>query len=322
MKKAIGAFLIGCLMNLGFPNGLAAQGKQTHTVQAGETLYGIARNYQIHISDLLKANPQIENNSIHPGDLIQIPSLKTKSAPITPSVEKQSKPFAGASGNIHPVIKNKQFSTIEHVVKEKETLYSISKQYGVSLDDLRAWNHLEDNNIKIGSILLIKSENTLNKNETTTKPEIVEIKKPVTSDPIPVIKEQEKEKIAPPLPTPVTKPVINNRVENTNQSYESIFIEDMKTGKEHRASRGTIAWIATDNANISDSYFALHKTAPVGTIIKITNLVNKRVAFVKVIGKLPETSENLNVMLRLSGGAKNALLLNGEKAYVEMEYYQ
>ena len=42
-----------------------------------------------------------------------------------------------------------------HIVQTKETLYSISKKYGVSLDQLKAWNKLDSLDLKIGQQLLI-----------------------------------------------------------------------------------------------------------------------------------------------------------------------
>ncbi|MFL5730210.1 MAG: LysM peptidoglycan-binding domain-containing protein, partial [Cytophagaceae bacterium] len=43
-----------------------------------------------------------------------------------------------------------------HMVKAGETLYSISKTYGVQADSIRKWNSLPDNNLKPGQELLVK----------------------------------------------------------------------------------------------------------------------------------------------------------------------
>jgi len=44
-----------------------------------------------------------------------------------------------------------------HIVQTKETLYSISKKYGVSMEQLRSWNKLDTMDVKIGQQLLIHS---------------------------------------------------------------------------------------------------------------------------------------------------------------------
>lgn len=43
-----------------------------------------------------------------------------------------------------------------HVVKPGETLYRISKRYGVSTDKLRKWNKLPDDIIEVGQKLIVK----------------------------------------------------------------------------------------------------------------------------------------------------------------------
>lgn len=43
-----------------------------------------------------------------------------------------------------------------HTVIYGDTVYNIAKRYGVNQNDLRAWNHLPDNNIRIGQVLQVK----------------------------------------------------------------------------------------------------------------------------------------------------------------------
>ena len=43
----------------------------------------------------------------------------------------------------------------EHTVSKGETLYRLSKQYGVGVDDLKAWNNLDDNTIHVGQKLIV-----------------------------------------------------------------------------------------------------------------------------------------------------------------------
>ncbi len=45
-----------------------------------------------------------------------------------------------------------------HVVKEGDTLYSISRKYAVSVDELKRWNYLYDNSIKVGQKLTVKTK--------------------------------------------------------------------------------------------------------------------------------------------------------------------
>ncbi|MCA9463204.1 MAG: LysM peptidoglycan-binding domain-containing protein [Nitrospira sp.] len=45
-----------------------------------------------------------------------------------------------------------------HTVEKGETLYRISKQYGVSVQDIKSWNNLPDNTIHVGQKLMISHQ--------------------------------------------------------------------------------------------------------------------------------------------------------------------
>lgn len=51
-----------------------------------------------------------------------------------------------------------------HVVQQGETLYSLSKLYGVTVDQLKAWNALTDNTIKIGQSIMVGKAGSEGKN--------------------------------------------------------------------------------------------------------------------------------------------------------------
>ena len=44
-----------------------------------------------------------------------------------------------------------------HTVAKGETLYRLSKEYGVTVDDLKAWNNLVDNTIHVGQQLIVSA---------------------------------------------------------------------------------------------------------------------------------------------------------------------
>jgi uncharacterized YkwD family protein/spore coat assembly protein SafA len=73
LRKFLICILTSLLLVLPF-NVLAQSG--THTVAAGDTMWKIAVRYQIGLSELLKANPQISNPAlIYAGQKINIPSI-------------------------------------------------------------------------------------------------------------------------------------------------------------------------------------------------------------------------------------------------------
>ena len=72
--------------------------------------------------------------------------------------------------------------------------------------------------------------------------------------------------------------------------------------------------------SITDKYLALHKTAPVGTIMQVKNAMNGLSVYVRVIGKLPDTGENNNILVRLSPRAVQKLGTSDAKFRVETNY--
>lgn len=117
-----------------------------HTVQAGETLYSIAKKYNIKV-DALQFLNAMNNNNIEIGQkLIINPNL--------PSADtKEPQPMPGY-----------------HIVRHGETLFAISKMYNITVDDLKALNTLTNNDIKIDQRLIIvpvkSNQNKTNSNQT------------------------------------------------------------------------------------------------------------------------------------------------------------
>ncbi|QLE02316.1 LysM peptidoglycan-binding domain-containing protein [Galbibacter sp. BG1] len=103
---------------------LQAQKFETHAVKQGETLESIARKYQVTPYAILKLNPEVKNG------------VKANTIVVIPLSEASSS-SSGAATVVDP---NQIERFKEHKVKRKETLYSISKEYNVSIDDLKRYN--------------------------------------------------------------------------------------------------------------------------------------------------------------------------------------
>lgn len=103
-----------------------------HKIVAGEDVYSIAKEYQTTPEEIFRLNPNAKNG-IKPGDKLVIPNV----------VEIPELPVEGI-----------EFK--KHKVKKKQTLYSLSKMYNVSIEDIEKHNDfLESNPLKKGDILKI-----------------------------------------------------------------------------------------------------------------------------------------------------------------------
>lgn len=113
-----------------------------HTIQAGETLYGLGVKYNVPATEISKANPGLSAQNFRIGQVIRIPQIKEEVAqPVETSVQKAVKPKCRDM----------------HKVKRKETIYSISREYGITQEELIAANPEIDGakKLKRGSFLCI-----------------------------------------------------------------------------------------------------------------------------------------------------------------------
>ncbi|WP_309613078.1 LysM peptidoglycan-binding domain-containing protein [Flavobacterium sp.] len=156
----------------------AKQEKYTkHTVAKGETINMIAQKYKVTPYDIYSLNPDSQNG-IQLNSVLLIPS----SASVVVIHSSQNKPQSNNSNS--------------HLVQPKETLYSISKQYGVTVDAIKAANgDLLSNGLKIGQNIKIPASGS-GQNVAVSKPaEAPKVVAPVVSKPVVV-------KVIPKVETP------------------------------------------------------------------------------------------------------------------------
>ncbi len=99
-----------------------------HQADEKETLFGISRRYQVAVNDIMQSNPQL-SEGIKIGQRVRIPYV-TKSA--VPS-----------GSTVHKVVPG-------------ETMFSISKKYGVTVSEILGWNNLQGADISVGQSLVMK----------------------------------------------------------------------------------------------------------------------------------------------------------------------
>ena len=104
-----------------------------YTVKAGDTLYSIAKKYNVTVAALAKANNITNYNLIRVGQVLTIPG-KTTPPPAT---------------------------SVNYTVKAGDTLYSIAKKYNVTVAALAKANNITNYNlIRVGQVLTIPGKTT------------------------------------------------------------------------------------------------------------------------------------------------------------------
>ncbi len=109
-----------------------------YVVQKGDNLGNIAKKNNVTVEEIKEWN-NLSNNSIQLGMSLQVAKNELN--------EKEELAVA-------PKMEN-----VEYIVKKGDNLGNIAKKYGSTVDDLKEWNNLSDNNISLGkSLIVAKSE--------------------------------------------------------------------------------------------------------------------------------------------------------------------
>ncbi|GAB2960243.1 hypothetical protein GCM10027048_29820 [Hymenobacter coalescens] len=128
-----------------------------HTVQKGETLYAVARRYGLRPADLIQWNNLPPSPALRLGQVLRVaaPAPGTVSAAPTSAspAAPASKPATAtpAKPTVAPTA-----GTIKHTVVAGETLYSISRKYGVTPKQVQDWNSKPDMSVRLGEVLTVQ----------------------------------------------------------------------------------------------------------------------------------------------------------------------
>ena len=305
-----------------------------HQVNEGETLFGISQRYKVSMDDLQKINQELDLKQLGIGDTLRIPLFPrlAQGKKARHRVEEGQTLFAiarkyGVGVNdlrawnalggqpiaigqelivyLDAPADNAAISAFDankyelHTVKEGETLYAIARSYGVEVGELRKRNQLNGEGIRFGQTLIIREKTLAG-----------------VSPVAPVV-----EVSAPPAP-PVRRARMSRSqaLEAERQRFEGIKEEEEKTLESiETASEMGFASVIEGGTN-TRKYLALHRSAPVGTVLRVRNEMNEMSVFVRVVGKLPDTGVNDKVNIRLTQAAYEKLGGINERFPVEISY--
>ncbi|MFY0627522.1 MAG: LysM peptidoglycan-binding domain-containing protein [Reichenbachiella sp.] len=300
-----------------------------HQVDPKETLYSISKRYGSSIDEIYKYNESIEDGLKMYDELI-IPYSKKKEKRITESKDKTSKnrihiveqsetlysisrlydmtvdsiksmnrltsESIGIGDTLNLVTKAKEVSNIPettsqknnkviHTVEASETLFGIAKMYNVSVSQLTEWNELESYNLEIGTKLIVSD--SIQSTKMLISDSIVQVQEEIDID-------SSENKI-----TPID--TIYVKTDNSVFKKQTKEVE----GKLHITEDGFAMRI--EDTDFTKKFLALHKTAPMGSLVKVKSQMTNIEIEVRVVGTLPESGLNKNVLLRLSGAAYDKL---------------
>lgn len=146
---------------------VSREAQTDHTVEAGETLYSLSRKYGVSVEEIKMSNDGLKKG-LKLGQVVKIPSVRmidsTESSigsTVTPTREvSQDKPVAAnqePDQSQTPDAGTADGGTVNHKVAPKETLYSLSKRYNVTVDEIKAQNpDVAKHGLQVGQTLIIR----------------------------------------------------------------------------------------------------------------------------------------------------------------------
>ena len=120
------------------PSTNIAVGKNQHEVQEKETIYGIAKQYKLKVDELVNLNPILETEGLKIGQIITIAASKNMAV-------------------VKPKVFSKSDELVNYEVLPKETLYSLSKKFLMTMENIVQLNPELENGVKIAMIIKIPS---------------------------------------------------------------------------------------------------------------------------------------------------------------------
>ncbi|MFI3282578.1 MAG: LysM peptidoglycan-binding domain-containing protein [Rikenellaceae bacterium] len=121
-----------------------------HEVQRGETLYAISRKHELSIATIVEDNPDIDPSRLSLGQEILIRKKEVGKSSEAEIFEELTE-YKESLNRVAP--EGYEY----HVVKPKETLYSLLRNTSMSQKEFFEMNDMSSSNLKIGSIVIIRS---------------------------------------------------------------------------------------------------------------------------------------------------------------------
>ncbi|TCK80740.1 DPBB and LysM peptidoglycan-binding domain-containing protein [Albibacterium bauzanense] len=239
---------------------------------------------------------------------------------------------------------------ILHRVEAKESYYSISRKYSVQPKDIIAFNN--NKSLKIGDLIKIPTnrafatatptpaptQNTESTNQNNIQYKVgagetlYTISKRFQVSIAEIVKENKlkneqdiKAGQTINIPQGAPDPVIAetpDEIEDTEIIEEpsaSLPLPSSRYGLRQVDEKGIGVWMDGLNAD-EGNMLALHKTAPVGTVVKITNPMTHKTTFAKVVGKYTDNNNTRDAVIVISKSTADLLGILDKRFLIDISY--
>lgn len=308
-----------------------------YTIKPGETLSAIAQKYKTTVGDIMRLNGMHADSKLQVGESIKIPSTKGNSSTV--------KNNAATTSKLTTAIPR----TTTHVVAKGETLYAISKKYGVTVQQIKTWNHLTSDYAQAGETLVIGADAATVAKKVTpvVQPEINSQQLQATSQKQRVETTNDVQKNIDTVKTVATQNVNTAQQENANinaqntdtkgntntvannivegqtmsstYSGDGYFMGQFKKGSDQKIVSGISKTFKTASGWSDGKYYILANDIEPGTIVKLT-ADNGKSVYAKVLWNMGDLKDNAGINFRISNATASALDENADSFNLNVAY--
>ncbi len=280
-----------------------------HKVKKGETLYAIGKKYHCSIEELKALNPDI--GMLKPGMRLKVRQKTKKPVKSEPIVAPRLNP-------VEPVammdVQMAPENTFDHLVQKGQSLFSISKKYGVSVADIKRINLLTSEQLSINQKLWIpKTGKSLAALEPAKMDSITVVKTAIT--PV-IVREAElpnTQRVTGVTAVPADKTLV--AVDNQGGMPEQVQAVKVKSEMREYEKMVT-AQIGYEGIQPDRSWVMMNNHRK-GEVIAVVNTSNKKMVYCTVIGSLPEKG---NTQIAISQSVANRLGIAQQNATLQIRY--
>ncbi|WP_448698283.1 LysM peptidoglycan-binding domain-containing protein [Mucilaginibacter sp. AW1-3] len=313
-----------------------------HKLDPKDNFYSIGRRYNVSANAIMAMN---KDAKMQIGEIIKVPTELPFAEKAVAHQNTQAKPGA-------------KVATMQYKVSQGETLFGIAKKFGSTVDELIITNGLKSNTLVPGQILMVKSTNPPTESAPEEHPVVKQqqpekqVEKPIEK---PIAKTVEKAPVTQPVEKPaekpvVTKPAITKSAIKTPVKTEDTFVEQPdlpaspvakrdstkvspndtvdfnghkivgdRYGLSEKNESGIAVWMENESID-PNKKLILHRTAPVGTVIRIVNPMTNRTTFAKVVGRFTENENTKDVIVVMTKNVAEALGALDKRFHVSISY--
>lgn len=333
MKKLFLLFL-SCLMLAAADLYAQTAHYTVHIISKGETLTMLAQKYNTTVSNIMRANGMNSKSKLAVGEKIKIPSA---------SVVAQKTLAQKTADSKTPIKSIADTGVATHYVLQGETLFSISKKFGVTVEQLKQWNNLTDDNIHFGQLLAVSDagknlvaarygqqqkieaqktelpKTEAQKTETAVNNPNTQMNNAVISDTAnqAAVKQSSVVVVTKNTQNTILLNASNTTTTNKNAGY---FAKEFSSKESNiKNVTGDAMTFKTATGWRDKKYYILANEIPSGKIVKVSSANGKSV-YAKVLWKLDAAKMNNGLSFRISDAAASALGVKDSKFNLTVEY--